>query len=314
MHRSVPGVYRLSTVMVCAAAVFFMAAGAEAQNLYVTQTGTLQPPQIGTGGAVFDIEPNGTVNPPIISGLEDPFALAFDSSGDLFIGAEARIIEITPNGTQSTFASGMATTSLAFNSAGDLFAGVGNTIIEITPTGTKSTFATLGFQQDVKALAFNSAGNLFVAESALSMGAIFEYTPGGTQSTFATAVGVPDGLAFNGAGNLFVSSSGGSIYEFTPGGTRSTFAAGPEGAEGLAFNGAGDLFEADRLNGTIFEYTPAGTQSVFKSGLTSPYALAFQGEVLPVPEPSALGLMGAGTVALLAWQFGRKRQFRYLGK
>ncbi len=284
-----------------------MAARAGAQNLYVTQTGAAIPPQMGQAGTVIAIQPSGTVSPPIISGLEDPFALAFDSSGDLFIGAEARIIEITPGGTQSTFASGMATTALAFNSQGDLFAGVGNSVVEFTPDGTKSTFATLGFEQDVKGLAFNSAGNLFVAESALSMGAIFEYTPGGTQSTFATSISVPNGLAFNSAGNLFASSGGGSIFEFTPDGTRSTFATGSDGAEGLAFNSAGDLFEADRLNGTIYELTPDGTRSVFVSGLDGPYALAFQ----PVPEPSVLGLMGAGTVLLLTWRFGRKQQFRY---
>lgn len=296
--------------MVSAGVVSFMAANAVAQNLYVTQTGVSLPPQVGQGGTVIAIQPNGTVSAPIISGLEDPFALAFDSSGDLFIGAEARIIEITPGGTQSTFASGMATTALAFNSAGDLFAGVGNTIIEITPNGTKSTFATLGFQQDVKALAFNSSGDLFAAESAVSMGAIFEYTPGGTQSTFATSINVPNALAFNSAGNLFVSSGGGSIFEFTPDGTRSTFATGSNGAEGLAFNSAGILFEASRLNGTIYEYTPGGTQSVFASGLTSPDALAFQ----PVPEPSVPGLVGAGTVSLLAWRFRRKRQLQCLGK
>ena len=310
MHRSGQRVYRLLIVMVSAAAVFFMAAWASAQNLYVSEAGTLAPPALGSTGAVTYVEPNGTVNPPIISGLEDPYALAFDNAGDLFIGTRERIIEITPNGTQSTFASGFATTSLAFNSQGDLFAGSGSSILEFTPGGTRTTFATLEFQQEIKGLAFNSAGNLFVSESALSMSAIFEYTPGGVQSTFATVVGAPTGMAFNGADNLFAVNASGIIYQFTPNGTRSTFATGTEGTEGLAFNSAGDLFEADRLNGTIFEYTPAGTQSVFKSGLTSPYALAFQGEVLPVPEPSALGLMGAGTVALLAWQFGRKRQFR----
>ena len=287
--------------MVSAGMVFFMAAKAVAQNLYVTQTGTVILPQIGQGATVFSIQPNGTINPPIISGLEDPFALAFDSSGDLFIGAEARIIEITPGGTQSTFASGMATSALAFNNAGDLFAGVGSNIVEITPDGIKTTFATLGLQQDVRALAFNSAGDLFAAESALGMGAIFEYTPGGTRSTFAASISAPNGLAFNAAGNLFASSVG-SIYEYTSGGTRSTFATGPEGSQGLAFNSAGNLFEADRLNGTIYEYTPAGTQSVFVSGLSSPYALAFQ----PVPEPSTLGLMGVGTVTLLVWRMKRK--------
>jgi DNA-binding beta-propeller fold protein YncE len=55
------------------------------------------------------------------------------------------IVEITPDGTQSTFASGFySPAGLAFNSAGNLF--VANTgdlnITEITPDGTQSIYAT----------------------------------------------------------------------------------------------------------------------------------------------------------------------------
>jgi hypothetical protein len=47
--------------------------------------------------------------------------------------------------------------------------------------------------------------------------------------------------------------------------------------------------------GTIIEITPDGTQSTFASGLDNPNGLAFQ----PMPEPSALGLLAVGAVALL---------------
>jgi hypothetical protein len=70
----------------------------------------------------------------------------------------------------------------------------------------------------------------------------------------------------------------------------------------LAFNSAGDLFEADSGgSGNVYEYTPNGTRSTFASGLASgdPYGLAFQGVTLPVPEPSALGLLAVGVTALL---------------
>jgi DNA-binding beta-propeller fold protein YncE len=106
----------------------------------------------------------------------------------------------------------------------------------------------------------------------------------------------PYKLAFNSAGNLFEADYGsGTIYEFTPGGTKSTFASGLNGPIGLAFNSAGDLFEADYGSGNIYEFTPGGVRSTFASSLDGPVPLAFQ----PVPEPSALGLVAVGLIALL---------------
>jgi hypothetical protein len=55
---------------------------------------------------------------------------------------------------------------------------------------------------------------------------------------------------------------------------------------------------SQEYSGTITEITPGGIQSTFASGL-SPTDLAFQGETLPVPEPSALGLLAVGATALL---------------
>jgi DNA-binding beta-propeller fold protein YncE len=153
---------------------------------------------------------------------------------------------------------------------------------------------------EAESLAFNSAGDLFVANY---YGDIYEYTPAGVQSFFASVLaggvyGPIDGLAFNGAGDLFATTfQGGTITEITPGGVQSTFASGfiPQG---LAFNSAGNLFAADFYNGNIYEYTPGGVQSTFASGLSDPEGLAFQGVTLPVPEPSALGLLALGVFGL----------------
>ena len=102
------------------------------------------------------------------------------------------------------------------------------------------------------------------------------------------------------AQNLFVSDwSSENIYEFTPGAVQSTFASGLYAPEDLAFNSAGDLFEADFYTGSIYEFTPGGVRSTFASGLALPTGLAFQDVLLPVPEPSALGLLAVGVTALL---------------
>ena len=122
---------------------------ATAQNLFVAEDGA------SVGAAyIYEFKPNGTRST-FASGLYAPAALAFNSSGDLFVAGDSAvnggppdqgyIYEFTPNGTQSTFASGLVDgpVALAFSSSGDLFVGAGNNIYEYTPNGTQSTFASV---------------------------------------------------------------------------------------------------------------------------------------------------------------------------
>ena len=117
----------------------------------------------------------------------------------------------------------------------------------------------------------------------------------------------PSSLAFDGAGNLFEADLGsGNIYEFTTDGTKSTFASGLSHPTALAVDSAGNLFEADFASGNIYEFTPGGVQSIFASGLPAPAGLAFQGVILPVPEPSVLGLLAVSASAILVRQRGMR--------
>lgn len=80
---------------------------------------------------------------------------------------------------------------LAFDSAGNLFVSAeGNpgTILKFTPDGTGSTFATgLTFP---RGLAFNRGGNLFVAETIQTgPGDILRFTPSGRGTVFASGIG-----------------------------------------------------------------------------------------------------------------------------
>ena len=110
-------------------------------------------------------------------------------------GGSGNIYEFTPNGTRSTFASGLdGPQGLAFNSSGDLFVSAANNIYEYTPNGTQSTFAS-GLNGPL-GLAFDSSGDLLVAVVGSGFGSIYEYTPNGTQSTFASGLDGPWGLAF----------------------------------------------------------------------------------------------------------------------
>ena len=122
--------------------------------------------------------------------------LTYAIPGDLYESdyGSGNIYEFTPDGTRSTFASGLnSPAGLAFNSAGNLFEGdIGSgNIYEFTPGGTRSTFAS---GLNPYGLAFNSAGNLFEADQ--GSGNIYEFTPGGTRSTFASGLNSPTFLAF----------------------------------------------------------------------------------------------------------------------
>jgi sugar lactone lactonase YvrE len=201
---------------------------------------------------------------------------------NLFVESGGSILEFTPGGAQSTFASGLSPYGLAFDSAGNLFeadTGSGN-IYEFTNgvATEKGTFAS-GLPFPI-ALAFNSAGNLFVTTY---YGNIYKFTPGGAQSFFAGGLGMGSAvaLAFDSSNNLFVANSPefppGNIYEITPGGAVSNFVSGLNGPAGVAFDSAGDLFEADNGSGNIYEFTNgvATEMGTFASGLNHPGGLAF---------------------------------------
>jgi sugar lactone lactonase YvrE len=200
------------------------------------------------------------------------------AAGDLYEaeGAGGEIFKFTPDGTKTTFASGLNDPrGLAFDSSGNLFEADenSNTIFKFTPDGTRSTFAS-GLNGPW-GLAFDSSGNLFEADH--NSGTIFKFKPDGTKSTFASGLSSPTGLAFDSSGNLFEADQGsGTIFKFAPDGTRSTFASGLNFPQGLAFDSSGNLFETEfSSSGAIFKFTPAGTKSTFASGLSFPTALAF---------------------------------------
>jgi sugar lactone lactonase YvrE len=203
---------------------------------------------------------------------------------NLFVSQQAfsgpNILQYTPGGTKTTFASGGLNLpyALAFSSAGDLYlADAGNnSVYKYTPGGTRTTFAS-GLLQP-SGLAFDTAGNLFVQEDGtgpVNSGRISMITPGGVRTTFATGLN-PAGpsIAFDSAGNLFMSDiQASSIYKFAPNGTMSTFATLDPAvfAFGLQFDSAGNLFASAvyQPDGSafIYKYTPGGARSTFATGM-----------------------------------------------
>ncbi|PYJ67333.1 MAG: hypothetical protein DME76_15540 [Verrucomicrobia bacterium] len=118
---------------------------------------------------IYKFAPDGTRTVfagPSAFGDSAPSGLAFDSAGNLFVSTESD----EPVGN--------------------------DTILEFTPIGAESTFAT-GLSTP-RGLAFDSSGNLFVVEHLhIPDGDILKFPPGGGPPTaFATGLGSPEFLTF----------------------------------------------------------------------------------------------------------------------
>ena len=214
------------------------------------------------------------------SGIENVRGLAFDRSGNLFVGQSDRIIKIAPNGFTNIFALNVnGPNSLAFNRAGDLFVtDRDGHVLRFSPQGQGSIFVS-GLVKPT-GLAFDKDDNLFVAD--FGSDAIFKVTPEGSRTVFALNMKGPQGLAFDRTGVLYaVNGTNGTIEAFTRVGSRFTRVVNLANPIGLAFDKDNNMFVADSCNGSgtnsIIKFTPTGqTGTTFASGLGCPVQLAFE--------------------------------------
>ena len=193
----------------------------------------------------------------------------FVSGGD---PGNGKIFEFTPDGVETTFASGLnSPQNLAFDSEGNLFVVDSGAIYKLTPDAVRTTFA-LGLPGPL-GLAFDRAGNLFVVDGSN----IDKFTPEGVRTTFAVGLDGPFALAIDSADNLFVTDSldivapgHAHIYKFTPDEARTTLASGLLAPTGLAFDSTDNLFvvdegDIDGLGAAIYKFTSGGVRSTFAS-------------------------------------------------
>src|SRR5438874_9081801 len=151
----------------------------------------------------------------------------------------------------------------------------GHAILEFTPSGTQSTYASgLLFP---RGLSFDSIGSLFAAETVapgdrdLLIGRVLKFNLRNHRNTVGSATNFFfEGVAVDIAGNAYVmanddnSPTGAStIFKFTPDGERIVFGSVPSQGWGLAFDSAGNLYAADGGAQTIYKFAPNGTRTVF---------------------------------------------------
>ena len=221
-----------------------------------------------------------TVTTFVSSGLSNPFALAFDGSGNLYVtnSVANNIAKITSGGVVSGFVSSGLNfpTGLIFDLAGNLYVcndGLNN-IKKVTSGGVVSTFAT--GVTNPQNITIDAANNfLYVANSGDNTISKISL-PGGVVTTFATGLNSPYPITIDGSGNLYVGNTDdGTISKITSGGVVSTFASGVINPLGLAFDGSGNLYASSV--GDIKKITSGGVVSTFVTGLNNPCGMVYDG-------------------------------------
>ena len=231
---------------------------------------------------IITVAGGGPNNVPAVSAALEPFFVAFDASGNYYIGTLAQILRVDKNGQVDVYAGsgsasgfsgdgGLATSALTcpqggltIDNAGNLFFGdctgrirridgvthlittvAGNGTYGFSGDGGPATAATLGTPTGV---AVDSVGNLFIADN----NARIRRVDAGTQ--VITTVPVPGlvrphGIAIDSAGKLYVTDlAGHRVYRVDVATQVATVVAG-NGTDG--FSGDGGPATAAQMNAPL---------------------------------------------------------------
>jgi hypothetical protein len=213
-------------------------------NIYTTFSGSRGQK---TPVAVFRIDRSGEVTP-YLTDLMNATSLAFSPEGVLHVSSrfDGIVYEAGEPGVMSVYVEGMGVaTGIAFDKSGDLFVGDrSGTIFKISQQRQIYVFATLEPSISAYHLAFSPSGDLYVTgPTTSSFDAVYRITPEGEVGVFHRGLGRPQGMAFDASGDLFVAASREGrkgIVKITPEGEASLYLSGPN-IVGLAIAPNGDM-------------------------------------------------------------------------
>ena len=264
-------------------------------------------------GEYSDYQPNAT-------NLGQPYGIAFDSSGNLWVADsdDNRVVEYRA--------------PLTTGEAASLVIGQPN----LTSSTNDNAQSNMSEPEDV---AFDSSGNLWVADTDNSRVLEFAqpFSDGETASTvvgapnFTTfagndtqsAITLPEAIAFDHSGDLWVSDSGNSrVLEFAAPlstgmnasrliGQYSYFYGGPNATqtqlgypEGLAFDSSGNLWVADPGFARVLEYSDPLTYSSGSSTTTTSSTSVTTSAVTSSTTSSASTISSAGVTSSTSTKSG----------
>ena len=299
-------------------------------DVFVAQDG-LNTGSIGAYSISFDSGSvsSSTLNSSLITSpaagqsTEVRMSLATDGLGDLFVGeysggTTATIGEYSLNGTAInssflTLSDSSSVPQLAADAQGHLFVSVGNTVSEYNTGGTLLNSFSIGpiaTAVDIMALAVNSSDDLYTAYTTGNSlgqgyhGVIGEYTASGSpiSKSLITTANLINDLTVGG-GDIYVSLQDGPpdienrIDEYTTDGSTVMSPLISDVSGHTALDGQGNLLVDSYGDGTISAYTTSGT--LLGSDVISGAGGAEDMVIVPVPEPSTLGLLTMGALGLL---------------
>jgi len=216
----------------------------------------------------------------VSAGLNGPFGVALDSSGNLYI-ADAEndaIREVPVNGTITTVA--------------------GNRNAGYSGDSGAATNASLAYPAGV---AVDGSGNLYIADSYNNVIRKVVATNGVITTVVGTSTGLsfPSGLVVDSSGNLYIADTGNNIIRKLASGVVTTVvgtSAGLKAPMGLAVDSSGNLYIADTGNNIIRKLASGVVTTVAGNG-----AAGYSGDNGPATsanlnDPSGVAVDSSGNL------------------
>jgi hypothetical protein len=244
-------------------------------------------PTIGlTATTQFTLNVSSPTPLTLSSGVNTPYSVTVDSSGDVFVANQGNntVEEFSATGTLLLTLSGSnginSPYSVAVDSAGDVFvANYGNsTVEEFSSKGVWITTLSSGVS-DPASVAIDSSGDVFVANLNNGNNATVEkFSPSGTLAwTLSSSNGInsPYSVAVDSTGDVVVANGGSStVEEFSSGGALQ-WTQSMNSPVSVAVDSVGDVFVANLENSTVVEFSSSGALvNTLSSGVSYPQSVS----------------------------------------
>ena len=211
----------------------------------------------------------------VASGLADPYSIAEDAAGNIFIATwtNGSVVKIS-GGTQTTLLSGLdVLEGVAVDGGGNVYTAdqTSGTVLEI-PAGGGAPITLVTGLNNPSGVAVDGVGNVFIAD--YKNNRVVEVPAGGgPQTTVGSGLSVPQGVAVDGLGDVIIADSGNNrVVKVTASGVPTTLQfTGLDDPIGVAVDAAGDVFVTNYDISDVMELTPAGAQIILPvSGFGTP--------------------------------------------
>ncbi len=201
------------------------------------------------------------------SGLANPYGVAVDAAGDVFIGdyGNQRAVKIPAGGgSQTTIASGLNyPEGVAVDGAGNVYIADSDNsrVLVVPPGGGPQTTVGSGLNHP-SGVAVDGMGDVFIADY-LNNRVVEVPAGGGAQTTVGSGLSQPQGVAVDGLGNVYITDSGhNQAVKVTASGVQTTLpVSGLSDPVSIAVDAAGDVIIGNYNNNIVVELTAGGVQT-----------------------------------------------------